>query len=127
MLKHDGDNLYNFFVDKYINITKRERIEELKNNVNALKLENKIDEALVIVDEIKIKKSELEKLEKIENELQQEGDVKIMENKVLENKELLNNEQPRGNILFLDSSPSEEMKKKKSVRFYKFLSEENIW
>ena len=33
MLKHDGDNLYNFFVDKYINITKRERIEELKNKM----------------------------------------------------------------------------------------------
>ena len=32
-------------------------IEEVKNNVNALKLENKIDEPLVIVDEIKIKKS----------------------------------------------------------------------
>ena len=45
---------------------------------------------------------------------------------MLEEKELLNNEQPRGNILFLDSSPSEEMRKEKLVRFYKFLSEENI-
>ena len=52
-------------------------IEELKNNVNALKLENKIDEALVIVDEIKIKKSELEKLEKIENELKYPGTIKV--------------------------------------------------
>lgn len=46
--------------------------------------------------------------------------------RVLEEKELLNNEQLRGNILFLDSSPSEEMRNEKSVRFYKFLSEENI-
>jgi glutamate racemase len=46
--------------------------------------------------------------------------------RVLEEKELLNNEQPRGNILFLDSSPSEEMRKEKLARFYKFLSEENI-
>ena len=46
--------------------------------------------------------------------------------RVLEEKELLNNEQPRGNILFLDSSPSEEMRNEKLARFYKFLSEENI-
>lgn len=67
-------------------------IAELKDKAEGLKIENKIDDALSIVDEIKIKKAELEKIEKIENELK--GDVKVMENKT----ELLNKEEK----LFVD-------------------------
>ena len=66
-------------------------IAELKDKAEGLKIENKIDDALNLVDEIKDKKAEIEKLEKLENELK--GDVKVMENKVLENKELLNKEE----------------------------------
>ncbi|HGV4539799.1 TPA: P-loop NTPase fold protein [Escherichia coli] len=33
ILKHDGDDLYNFFVEKYIEITKKEKIQELRNKM----------------------------------------------------------------------------------------------
>lgn len=69
---------------------KRE-ITELKDKANSLKLENKIDEAIEVVNEMKSKKSEIEKLETLENELK-EG-VKVMENKVVDNKEILNKEE----------------------------------
>ena len=46
--------------------------------------------------------------------------------RVLEERGLLNDEQSKGHIIFLDSSPNEELQNEKSERFYKFLSEDNI-
>lgn len=66
-------------------------INELKDKGLALKAEEKFDEALEIVNIINAKKSEVEKLETLENELK-EG-VKVVENKVVENKELINREE----------------------------------
>lgn len=66
-------------------------IDNLKEKANTLKKENKIDEALKIVEDIKVKKEELAKLEILENELKEE-----LENKKEEeqgNKELLNKDE----------------------------------
>ena len=64
-------------------------ITELKDKANALKKENKIDEALKIVEDIKAKKEEVLKLETLENELKE--DLKV-ENKEVK-KDLLNKEE----------------------------------
>lgn len=81
-------------------------INELKDKVNSLKLENKIDEALEIVNDIKAKKSEIEKLETLENELKES--VKV-ENKVVDNKELLNKEE-KVFVDFIRKGVSNDMK-----------------
>lgn len=85
---------------------KRE-INELKDKANSLKQENKIDEALAIVPDIKAKKSEIEKLETLENELK-EG-VKVVENKELLNKELINREE-KAFVDYVRSGISNDMK-----------------
>lgn len=64
-------------------------ITELKDKANALKKENKIDEALKIVEDIKAKKEEVSKLETLENELKE--DLKV-ENKEVK-KDLLNKDE----------------------------------
>jgi HK97 family phage major capsid protein len=66
-------------------------IEELKDKAFNLKEEDKIDEALKIVDIFQAKQAEVKKLETLENALK-EG-VKVVENKVVENKELINKEE----------------------------------
>lgn len=81
-------------------------INELKDKANSLKLENKIDEALEIVNDIKAKKSEIEKLETLENELKES--VKV-ENKVVDNKELLNKEE-KVFVDFIRKGVSNDMK-----------------
>lgn len=81
-------------------------INELKDKVNSLKLENKIDEALEIVNDIKAKKSEIEKLETLENELKESAKV---ENKVVDNKELLNKEE-KVFVDFIRKGVSNDMK-----------------
>lgn len=81
-------------------------INELKDKANSLKLENKIDEALEIVNDIKAKKSEIEKLETLENELKESVKVK---NKVVDNKELLNKEE-KVFVDFIRKGVSNDMK-----------------
>lgn len=64
-------------------------ITELKDKANALKKENKIDEALKVVEDIKAKKEEVSKLETIENELKDDFKVRNKEVK----KDLLNKDE----------------------------------
>lgn len=82
-------------------------INELKDKANSLKLENKIDEALEVVNDIKAKKSEIEKLETLENELK-EG-VKVENKVVVDTKELLNKEE-KVFVDFVRKGASNDMK-----------------
>jgi len=69
-------------------------ITELKDKANALKKENKIDEALKIVEDIKAKKEEVSKLETLENELKE--DLKV------ENKEVKKDALNKDEKIFVD-------------------------
>lgn len=69
-------------------------ITELKDKANALKKENKIDEALKIVEDIKAKKEEVSKLETLENELKE--DLKV------ENKEVKKDTLNKDEKIFVD-------------------------